>query len=595
MSVNATSTATALRIAALCGALAIAGCAATEPASPGLELRFADIEGGCQKTTNGANTVPDDIATLVAVLHTPDGNTQTFSATRASVASTGAWLIKGIKALDSVDVEIYGCDAGGGVVYAGRSNGTQVVDQQETTVRAFLVPVGKVSCTGDSGLSSGDGATTVPDESAALPQQTALGAAAPLANGDVFVSGGLGTWTKSAQQGLATRETAVYDHQTGHFRRGPRLRDARVWHHAVPVAPNKVLVVGGLTSVNTLGQKSGVPTPVLVPNDLGKAIPADKAELVDLSPDSNGQPRASVVSTSDVGVGANPLSSVVVVGDSALFVGGVDTSGAAVASATRLAALSQVGSGAAGTTTAVTMAVARIRPGLVALDDGRVVVWGGNSSGKADDLGEILDKDSAKSKKLKITGDDGLLKQAMLATAGPTVALLGQTGATATLLVTGGMPFSKPTDASGAPSYLVLLDRSTGTATLKPLTVAGETLYGGLGGATTTLADGRVIVAGGLVAVSAAQPCDAGAAECLLSQVWVFDANPDTSAATVDLKPSAKLDLGAGQLGVLAAPLPMGALLAGGLTAVVGDAPEGALTRTARVVVGTPAASVCTP
>ncbi len=579
----------------------LAGCAVADaPAAPGLTLRFAAMDGGCQPTSNGTNTVPESIDTLVVVLKAAGLEPRTVRASRASVVQAGSWLVKGIPITEDLDVEVYGCDATGAVRFAGQSNDARVESQQETTLRAFLLPVDKVACTGDDGLDDGSGAQAagkVPDASSGLPKAAALAAAAAMASGDVLITGGIGEWTSEKQPGVATRETARYDHHTGHFRRGPLMREARVWHNAIAVSDHHVLVVGGVTSVNALSSKSGVATSVLVPNDIAKTLPSDAAEIIDVRLDAGGQPKISVVSAADVGAGANLLASALKVGADVLFAGGMNTAGAPVSAATRLTGLADVATGAAGTSTAIAMAVGRVRPGLVALDDGRVIIWGGANSGKIEDMGEVLDAGAIKTKKLKITGDADLLKLAELATAGPAVTLLSQTGTEAAFLVVGGMPFLSPLSATKAPSYVVVLNRATGEAQVKPATAGGKTIYGGVGMALTRSPDGHVVLAGGLVALSGAAPCDAAAAECLLGQVLLLDGKVDTTGAKVDLTATATLDLGAGQFGVAAAPLPMGVLLAGGQSAVVAKIAAGksALTSTSRVLIASPAngAAIC--
>lgn len=579
----------------------LAGCAVADGQdAPGLSLRFAALDGGCQPTTNGTNAVPEAIDTLVVIMQAAGEEPRTVRASRASVAQTGSWLIKGIPVTEDLDIKVYGCDAAGEVTYAGQSNDARIESQQESTLRAFLLPVNKVVCTGDDGLDNGSGARTagnVPAAAAGLPKAAALAQSAAMASGDVLVAGGIGEWSADKKQGVATRETAVYDHRTGHFRRGPLMRESRVWHSVIAVDAHHVLVAGGVGNVDAIGSTSGVTTPVLVPNDISKALAKEKAELIDVRLDENGQPKLSAASAVDVGAGANLLSSAIRVGEEIVYVGGVDAAGAAVTDATRVTGLTDIAAGKAGTTTAVQMAVARVSPGLVALDDGRVLIWGGSVNGKADDMGEVLNPGSDKTLKLKISGDADLLKSTTLTTAGPAVALLSQNTTQAVLLVAGGMPFSSPLSASDAPTYLVVFNRASGEAVIKPATVAGKPVHGGLGTVLTRTPSGQVVMAGGLVALSAQAPCAATAAECLLSQVLLIDPPTDVSAATVDLTAEVTLDLGGGQFGISAAPLPMGVLLAGGQSAVVAKvtSPASALTTTSRVLVPSPAdaATIC--
>ncbi|MCO4761241.1 MAG: hypothetical protein KC502_07040 [Myxococcales bacterium] len=573
-------------------ACTIAGCAVGEPASePGLSLRFAALSGGCQPTGNGSHTVPDTIETLVVVLKAAGVAPKTIRATRASVVKTGSWLVKGIPITDDLDIEVYGCDSAKTVRFAGQSNDAIIESQKESTLRAFLLPVNKVACTGDSGLDDGTAEQDkgkIPEISAGLPKAAALAVGTAMPSGDVVVSGGIGEWTSDKKAGIGTRETARYDHHTGHFRRGPLLREARIWHHALRLDAHRILIAGGVGSVNAIGSASGVATPVLVPANISAAMPGEKAEIIDDRTDDKGQPKVSMNSAADIGAGANLLSSATRVGDELLFVGGVDTSGEAVATATRLTDLGAIADGKAGTTAAITLAAARIRPALITLDDGTVIVWGGAPSEKIDDMGEVIKKAGSKGEKLKISGDKSLIESTTLAAVGASATLLSQSKDTAIFLVAGGMPFSNPLSASAVPSYVVILTKATGEAELKPMTVDGKPLFGGLGMAMQTSPDGHIVIAGGLIALSAADPCEASAAECLLKQVYVLVAPADTKAATVDFKSSATLDLGAGQFGVAAAPLPMGVLLAGGQAAVVAKAPDGALTSTARVVVSAP-------
>ena len=290
----------------------------------------------------------------------------------------------------------------------------------------------------------------------------------------------------------------------GAFRKGPELQAARVQPHVHAVGQSRVLVVGGVSGV-VQQSSAGLPLKLMVPDALSGGVPAIKAELIDVT--ATGK---SIQSPADPGVGALALSSSIRTPNGIAFVGGVDgTTGAAVAKASVLTNLDEVAGNGAGKTTTVVTTAARVRPGLLVFpDDGTTVVWGGAPSRKVGELAELLVPGADKGVAVAVTGDAALLSSDYLHTAGSAVVVLAVTADQITFLVTGGVPLASPLVPSNALQYVVQLDRAAKTAQIKPVALAGGgSLPGGFGVLGLPLADGRVLLAGGLLATKKADPC----------------------------------------------------------------------------------------
>ncbi|MBP46514.1 MAG: hypothetical protein CMH53_01090, partial [Myxococcales bacterium] len=301
-----------------------------EPSQPVMKLSFATLDSSCQKTVNGSNAIPSDITRLVAVLTRPDGQKSTHRAERSAVEASGTWHIKGINQGGPLSLEVFGCDASGSIKYAGQSQGIDVISQQKSSIRAFLAPVGTLACTGDASLA--DGAA---GKSRGLPKPTSLASSVALSSGDVLVTGGLGSWLTTEQRGTATRQTAIYEHQVGHFRAGPNLSSPRVWHHTIALTATRALVVGGVTQLNAIGDNS-LNAPVMMPKTLKQSWASPSTEVLDVEVESNGLAKPPIQSKADVGAGGNLLSAALGLADGVWFVGGLTQNVQASAEATYL-------------------------------------------------------------------------------------------------------------------------------------------------------------------------------------------------------------------------------------------------------------------
>ena len=573
-------------LSALLLATSLLSACADEPApqQPTFELHFASLEaGGCEPSPNGTGKVPADVTTLSAVIEI--GNSVSDpQRIAASKLESGRWVIGPLPIADSADVVMYGCDAAGKVVYQGRSNNTPIPDQAESIVRMFLVPVGKLACTGHKAVNTGKG------QSNHLQAARSFAASTALPSGDVLVTGGIGSWDGDAKKGVGSLDTDVYEHDGGHFHKGPAMLEKRIWHHAVALDNSMVLVVGGVSEVEAVG---ALPSPLMAPTDFSAALPKNKAELLDLTQDAAGAYPAAKAATVDVGAGATFMSSAIKVGDSVLFAGGIEA-GKAQRKVTRVSGLADVAAGKSGTSASFDLTLARIRPGLAAFADGAVVVWGGATEGKnaAAELGELIAKGGDKAQPITITGGPkALFDDPMLGTFAPSVARLKEDGGKLVLIVAGGMPQKAPTNATAVPSYLAVVG-SDAKAEIKQIDLGGKALHAGLGAAALQLKTGHALIAGGLIGLSGVKPCEASAPECLMATATLITPPDSTDGDTVTLT-VASVDLGGPRAGVSAAVLPAGALLAGGQGTVTKAEDKGtaALEPSGRVVAGSLSAS----
>lgn len=553
------------------------GCAAQGEPQPdaGASIWFAPLTGdGCTATTNGKKQIPADVDNLVAqwTANVAGGDKKTGTARIASAkVGAGAWEIKGIPVTGQLDLDVYGCSKDKKLVYAGRNNGVQVAEgATPQPVRIFLAPTGKLACTGS------------PFGSPKLGVARALSGAAALTNGDAVVVGGLGTWLEKTTTGNGTDAVDYYDARQGHFVAGPKLSSARILPHVHAISQDgkqpQLLVVGGALSVRRFSANSPFVLDILVPEKVDGAAPSIKAELLDLTV-GKASTKALDPTKVDVGVGANILSSAIRLVSAILYVGGVSETGQVMDKATRLANPEEILTGGTGKSDSVKLNAARVRPALLSFADGTVVIWGGAvlANGKAapaDAMGELLEAGTPVSVKLKVTGPAALVDDPNLSTVAPVVAPVSRTGDVLTFVVAGGVPIESALSAVAAPSYLVTVTRSSQTAELRPVTLAGDKLRAGLFGIGLGLEGRRLLVGAGLVAMSVGADVQALCAkanpdkdDCVLDSAWVLKV-PDTLPAgdgPVALELITTLGLGGSRLGVAVAPTPLGALLAGGL------------------------------
>lgn len=565
----------ALSAAILAATSFLPGCAVAPEPEGGLELHFAALSaGGCQATNNGRNAVPDEVDGLTVVVDIEGVPKRYERASRADVNKAAQWLIGNVSANVPVDVQVFGC-AGGKALWGGTTRGLQIEEQKETQAHVFLAPVGKLGCTGSEATSASAG------ESNHLSRARSLAVAAALPGGDAVVVGGLGSYAASGD-GIAARDVDIYDHQAGNFHKGPQLLEARVWHHAFALSDRHVLVVGGATGASRYGDAS-LPTPLLMPKQAASARPSKAAELLDL------QAGTAAVSTAAVGAGSRLLASAARHGDGLLFVGGVDDVGEAVKEGTLLTGLADVAAGGTGTSKSVPLVIARARPGMLRLHDGSMLVWGGNASGKATELGERLVGDAA-FQALAIDGDAGLLASTTIATVAPQLVSLGEANGVETVLVFGGA--GKALSTADVPSYAVRLDVAAGKATLVAIAPpSGKALVGGIAGFAKAYGS-AALVSGGLVALSGGAPCAAGD-DCVMDEVFAVAIDGAADAAPLALTMDSVGTFGGPRFGVAAVAIDAGILLAGGQSHAVDSAAAGdaVLDPTGRVVAAPPPAA----
>ncbi|GEM_PF-2775272 len=571
----------------LASVLALGSCAdnTPAPAQGGLTLKFAALSaGGCNAHPNGTGQLPDGIVRLAArvKIGTATSERLTLDATKLDA---GKWEIGPLPSNQTADVYVYGCDAAGKIVYQGRSNGIAIPDQAAAPVSMFMIPVGKLACTGNNAVNTGA------DESHHLSAPRSFSAAASVANGDVVVAGGVGDWNGESLTGLASLDTDVYDHEAGHFRKGPTLLKRRVWLHAHRLTDHHVLIAGGVGKI--VGQSSALVPKLMAPTSATADRPDIAAEILDLRRGAGGKYPASVAGKVDIGVGKTFLSSSIATGDTITFVGGMADGGSALDQATRIGGLADIAAGSAGTTTAIALKQKRYKPALVAFGDGTIVVWGGigKDVDAAKSIGETIAQGAKDTTAIVVSGPKEILESDKLATFGPAAAPIGESGGKLSFIVSGGMPAKTPTFGAGTSSYIVEVG-SDGKAAIKTLDLGKNALFAGFGATALQLTTGEALFAGGIIALQKTAPCT-GDSECLLDKAWLI--SPPASLSGDTVKTTAKiLQLGGPRAGISAANLPSGVLLAGGQAKVFDAASKGqaALDPTGRVVSGAPKAEL---
>lgn len=549
----------------------------TEPQPRGLAIQFATLSGagGCTQTTNGKGTLPQAEGETVARLKvkwTAEDRSDLKDADRtgeasissADIAKTGSWLIPNLPTSTHLRLEVFGCSADAKVVWYGKAADYTVKDGEETTARVFMTAPGKSSCTGNAGT----GAT--------LQAGRAFSGGTTLAGGNAVVVGGAAAW----QNNIASASTKVdlYDYRQGTWTPGPNLLAPRIFPTVVALDATHVLVAGGVLKLQQISQK--LPLALFAPDDVSTAgRPPVAAEILTLS-DSAG---TTVPSTLNPGVGTLPLSRGILAGKSLLFAGGLDEQGAAVKQATRIN-VTDLAKLQPGTTETLQLLAARVQPVLVSYADGTAIVWGGQTE-KGALAGEILAVDAANGQTLTVQNSDDIVNDPNFATIGATSVVLQETGDKLVFLVTGGAPVNALW-TTATPSYVVSVDRKQATATC--VRVQGDVLAGGLGVTAALVGTHHLLISGGLLSLSALSSsqdpppahCQDPALTktgCILGGIQLFELPTDVAATPFVLKPVA-LPSGATlgpHFGALALPLPVGTLLAGGMTVAV-NLPDGA-------------------
>ncbi len=543
-----------------------AGCADVEPTAErgGLQLQFAALApSGCLTSTAGRNSVPETVATVVVAIRAGDLPPRIERIGRAKLMSAGQWLIPDVKAGVPIDVEVWGCGADKSVGWAGRSNGLEVEAQKEATTQVFLAPTAALGCTGS------DAKSVTAGETDHLQSGRSLSAVAALAGGDVVVVGGIGSWSGKDRKGLASRDIDIFDHRVGAFHKGPQLQSARVWHHAIAIGPQQVLVVGGVTQVQQIGA-TNLPTPLLMPAKPDDAAPLTAVELVDLQ---LGTSRKVPVAA---GAGLQLLSSAVPALGGALFVGGVDGGGAATKVATHLSDFAAIIGGGGGKATSLSLGVARARPGLVVLEGGGVLIVGGNLDGAAGQGFELVTDVAKGAVALPVVGDATLTTSKGLMTISPTVVSLGVRNGAEAVLVMGGLGASSIT-AEQSQTYLARVDAGAAKVTVVGVDLGGKSLLGGFAGLGVRV-PGGALVAAGAIKLTGGAPCVASAAECIGADLWRVALGADAGAG-VGAQPltlQVVEALGGPRFGLVGSAVPGGTLLVGGQSTLVESGVEGA-------------------
>lgn len=567
--------------AALSAALAAALCAcAADPAPQAApattSLWFAALTGnGCGATTNGQKQLPAEVETLVAVWTANadgkggDKKTATVSIARSKLAA-GTWEIKEIPVTASLDLDVYGCSKDKKIVYIGRNAGLKVSEGTSAPARVFLAPTDKLACTGS------------PTGKAKIGVARGLAGAAALPGGDAVIVGGIDKWDKTAGSGEGSKATDYYDARLGHFIGGPSLSVGRILPHVHAISTQdkaQLLVVGGMLTAARKSTLDKYVVSTLVPDKLVDVTPtADKrSELLEFA---GGVGTVKPVNAAvDVGVGAAVLSSSIRLDKAILFVGGVAETGQILSKATRLTNPEDIAVGGTGKTESVVLNAARVRPALLSFADGTAVVWGGavlpgNKPGTAKEMGELVSASSAASEQLTVSGPSALTDDPNLATIGPVVAPVARTADVLTFLVAGGMPVNSLLNAKPAQAYLVTVTKSTKTAELRKVSLPGDAMpRAGLFGTGFALEGRRALIGGGLVGLAVADDmaalcpnADKNKDDCALADA-VLVRVPATLPAgdTVPLELLGTFNFGGPRIGVAAASLPLGALLAGGM------------------------------
>ena len=545
------------------------GCANTAPtaSSGGVAIIFAALEGACSTTWNGTGTLPSGSADAVEHLtlqwsEADTGKSATARVNAIDLVSNGIWNVGAVPVSQQLRLQVYACTADNRVVWYGKGSDFVIQEGEDTTARVFMTPPGKLACTGNNGVGG------------ALQSSRALSGGASLASGDAIVVGGADKWDGTVAK--ASVATDLYDAKLGTWRAGPPLLAPRIWPQVLVLDRTHVLVAGGEAFLNRL--QVSLPIALFAPDDLSDAALAHPAaEIIDMQ----AVPPTTVDAKADLRSGARPFASAVVAGDAIVFAGGLGADGKGLATGARLSKLADILSQTAGKGVDLTLATARIQPGLLSYADGTVVVWGGHTSGKTSEFGELIASSGTSGTLLHVSGD-AILADPNAQTIGATSVLLSEQGDILTFFVTGGIPVNAGS-ATGTPSYVVIVDRGAAkTAVCKKVVMSdGSLLPGGIGIAATRLDGDYLLVSGGLLSLGKVVPASADPASacqkdeqtkngCMVNGFVLLHVPADLTTAQVTMTPVPVDTLAAVTpgFGQIALPLPVGALLAGGLTNV---------------------------
>ncbi len=485
------------------------------------------------------------------------GKGATASITAAEVAANGTWNVGVLPVSQQLQLQVYGCTVDNRAVWYGKGSDFAVKQGEDTTAQIFLTQPGKLDCVGRAGSGG------------SLQTSRAFAGGATLASGNAIIAGGAASL--DGKSATASPATDIYDYRLGQWRPGPPLHAARIWPQVLPLDRTHVLVVGGVPHLAQT--QTSLPIVLFSPDDVSKsAQPTPVAEVIDIQTD----PTTAVAIGANFGSGALPLSRATVAGDGVVFIGGLDQTGQGVTTGARVRGLAGIASGT-GTLEPLTLATARVQPAVLSYADGTVVVWGGQSTGNAANFGEIIAPGSASGARLQVSGAP-ILADPNAQTLGAAAVVLSEQADILTFFVTGGIPANTGW-ATDTPSYVVAVDRKQGTAACTRVSLpGGAPLPGGLGIAATRLDGGYILLSGGLLSLgklaAAADPqglCqtdDQVKHGCVVSGFTLLQPIIDPLATTVTPVVFDTLSPLGPHFGQVALPLPVGALLAGGMMSV---------------------------
>ncbi len=538
----------------------LAGCAdAPEPAAgeSGVSLLWAALEegGACQNTAFGQGVFPPGSDRLVVRMEGGDVGDNpvvgTFAASTTELVGQGALLVIPPPSLvppgASFDLRVLACRPGDDrPAWSGGVKGLTVARHAKSGVLVLLTPeddqagAAPLACpTQDVVVGDRRVGTANPSE------PTAFSGLAVVQDGHSLLIGGAavrdGRLVASSRIDLMHGPTGTFLPQGGALSTPRALAETRM------LADGRVLVFGGTT-----GLAVGTPpsNPFFHPGDA--AIPLAAGAFLERVDPSTGTSTAVPVSSAG---GSGPITMPLMSAthydeprDTLFVVGGYDTTGAGTApglSAVRISAVSTDGPVAA----ARALGAPRVGAVLLPAVDGSVVIFGGNTDGTQDNIGEWISADGLDGgpAEVEVTAD-GSGGTTLPVPTFASALQVGELDTARTFLVLGGIPAQEctapcdPTREGLYPSTIdediALLVRVTTTAAGAPqvdVVKASLSDAPGLGRrAFATLqhfgvdGDGRplYVVAGGITGLSAVpgfSGCSASAADqCLRDDLTVF-------------------------------------------------------------------------
>ncbi len=545
-----------------------------------MAIVFAAEQGksGCLATQNGTGNlpsgVPDPIDRLTLKWSEADtGKSATASISAAEIASNGTWNVGVLPVSSQLQLQVYACTADGRVLWYGKGSDFVVKQGEDTTAQVFMTPPGKLACMG-SNHSGGS-----------LQTPRGFSGGVLLATGTAIVVGGADKWDGTPPLAKASNATDLYNYKLGTWRAGPQLKAPRIWPLVLPLDATHVLVAGGSALLTEIDAKQPkLPQFLFAPEDVSAADPP--SEVLEILADS----ATSTPAVTDIGTGARPSGAATVAGDAIVFAGGLAADRTPSATGARVRGLAAIAANATvGTPEALSLAAARVQPNLLSYADGTVVVWGGQVSGKAADFGELISANATTGSPLNAVGSD-IVDDPNAQVLGAAAVVLSEQGDLLTFFVTGGILVHSGW-ATGTPSYLVVVDRAAKSATCYKLPTALDTvlhdgtvqphstaLPGGIGVAVARLDGGYLLVSGGLLSlgpISQGDPLqlcqDPTQTQngCMVNDFVLLEPPVLTGAqASVRaFKVDALSPIGP-HFGQIALPLPVGALLTGGMQSV---------------------------